>query len=91
MIKLKDQELTNIWMELLTKVNEKTTNKKVKVTKHGQMVLSSRANTSKERNTESVDSHGRMAQLITENSSKTTSKEKENTTGPTVENSMVSG
>ena len=55
------------------------------------MVLSSKVNMSKERNTVSVDSHGLMVQLTTENLSKTTSKEKENTTGLMVENSMVSG
>ena len=55
MIKLKDKELTNIWTELLTKANEKMTNKKVRVMKHGQMVLYMKENIKEGKNMALVD------------------------------------
>ena len=84
-------EFIAIWTELSTKATGKRINNMVMVWRHGQMVQNMRANTYKEKNTESEDSHGLMALPIMVSLLKTIFREKVNIIGLTVENMMVFG
>jgi len=82
---------TAILMELDMKVNGKRISNTAWVLRPGQMVQNSVDNTFRERNTVRVLSPGPMDQPILDNLLRTTSKEKENITGLTEENSMDHG
>ena len=91
MIKHTDLVFTVILMELNTKANGKKTSNMVMVLKHGQMVQDIKVNTFKERNTVKDNSHGLMEAPLLDSLSITILKDKANTTGLTVENSMDPG